>query len=75
MILPQGLTASGSPKEPVFMFESSKIKPATIDVFLHGDSKSFSTAGKSQGVIPSNAAYGKVAALQKKWSVSDIFAI
>lgn len=70
---PAGLTpaAAEAPKQSVFIFESSKVKAASIDVVADGGALSKHAAAKALGIVPADAGYGKVISLQKKWALDD----
>jgi len=53
------------------MFESSKVKAASVDAVASGGSLSKHATGKALGTFPADAGYGRIVALQKKWSVSN----
>lgn len=53
------------------MFESSKVKAASMDALAEGGALSRHSTGKALGTVPADAGYGKILALQKKWSVSN----
>jgi len=63
-------------KEPEFHWESSKIKPAKLEVdvrYTHNAGAISAMPGAAPtnlGVVPSSEGYTKVANLQKLWSVS-----
>jgi len=78
---PAGLTpaASAHIQEAEFHFESSKVKPAKLEVdvrYIHGSSPGQSAssghaAPKSLGVVPSAEGYARVQNLQKLWLASE----
>lgn len=53
------------------MFESSKVKAASMDALAEGGALSRHSTGKALGTVPADAGYGKILALQKQWSVSN----
>lgn len=77
---PAGLTPTSSVafKEPVYMFESSKVKAASAEFSTefvsHASPSSTQHAGttsKPLGIIPKDAGCGKIFTLQKKWAAQD----
>jgi len=76
---PSGLNPASKnvTKEPEFYWESSKVKPAKLEVdvrYIHNAgamSTSAHDAAKNLGSIPAAAGYARVAHLQKEWLASD----
>jgi len=75
---PSGFTPStGSVlREAEFMFESSKVKPAKLEVdgrYIHGASpgEAASHGGRALGTVPASEGYARVQSLQRSWLAND----